>query len=84
MSSLEENSDRVSRCCHVPAACWALCDHSPVVPGDLLPDSVTCCRSGSLAFFSPDQAVVGHPLGDLQCGLSSESASVETAPDPTD
>lgn len=42
----------VSRCCHMPAACWALCDHSPVVPVDLLPDSVTCCCSGSWAFFS--------------------------------
>ena len=84
MSSLEENSGRVNSRHHVPAACWVLYDHSPVALGDLLPDSVTCCCSDSFALFSPDQAVVGHPLGDLQCGLSSESVSVETAPDPTD
>ena len=41
MSSLEESSGRVPSCHHVPAACWALYDHSPVAPSDLLPDSVT-------------------------------------------
>ena len=73
MSSLEENSNRVDSRCQVPAAFWELydLDNNPVVPGDVLPGSVTPCCSdsdnNSDVCFSPDQAVVGHQLGVLLC-----------------